>query len=516
MRDLLFRFVVPLTFTGSLFTLFLLVAWPLFKRLTARFCKEALVCCAVSFLLPLPLLYLLQPSGAATAMPTYQAGYALNQAVQNVAPSLPAPASGSTLGYATQAASGNAVGVTHLLPLIYISGLALILLACLLRYLHFALGVKRHTKPAGGPEQQTLLALCETMDIGRAPALLQSSAFQSPVLLGFWRPAIVLPAGAQTKLALQHELTHYRQKDLWLKILFLAVNILHWFNPLAWVLRRSFFTVCEEACDEKITREMDNNGRMQYADALLHFAGHSVVPPALGFSPKAGQLKKRLQKALRPAAPGRAARAVSAIVLLVAVTTGLLAGCGFSVGAAEPPSTSSLLGNSSSLSSSLSSSVPSSSLPNASSLPGDSSLPDTAPSDDASVPSGTQAEMPTLIFPVPDASYCSRGYLGGRHTGYDINAPTGTSILAAAAGTVTFAGWHWSYGYYVEIDHGGGLSTLYAHNDELFVATGESVEQGQLIAAVGATGNSTGPHCHFEVIVDGEHKDPLGFVSAPW
>lgn len=102
---------------------------------------------------------------------------------------------------------------------------------------------------------------------------------------------------------------------------------------------------------------------------------------------------------------------------------------------------------------------------------------------------------------------------GTTHTGTDVAAPTGTAIYAAAGGTVTFAGNQGNgYGNYIILSHGNGVSTLYGHCSSLSVSTGETVSQGQYIAAVGSTGNSTGPHLHFEVRKDGSRLDPQYYV----
>jgi len=98
------------------------------------------------------------------------------------------------------------------------------------------------------------------------------------------------------------------------------------------------------------------------------------------------------------------------------------------------------------------------------------------------------------------------------HSGLDIAGDYGEPILAAAAGVVIHAGWISGYGYTIIVDHGGGITSLYAHNEELAVGEGDNVAQGQVIAYCGSTGNSTGPHCHFEVREGGSPVSPYGYL----
>ena len=98
------------------------------------------------------------------------------------------------------------------------------------------------------------------------------------------------------------------------------------------------------------------------------------------------------------------------------------------------------------------------------------------------------------------------------HSGLDIGGDYGLPIYAAASGTVIHAGWISGYGNTVIIDHGGGVTTLYGHNDSLNVGVGQTVSQGQVIAMCGSTGNSTGPHCHFEVRENGEPVSPYNYL----
>ena len=98
------------------------------------------------------------------------------------------------------------------------------------------------------------------------------------------------------------------------------------------------------------------------------------------------------------------------------------------------------------------------------------------------------------------------------HEGLDIASSYGNPVHATANGRITQAGWVNGYGYLVEIDHGNGIKTRYGHNSALLVSVGDQVVQGQTISLIGSTGNSTGPHCHYEVRVNGEAVDPTLFL----
>lgn len=140
----------------------------------------------------------------------------------------------------------------------------------------------------------------------------------------------------------------------------------------------------------------------------------------------------------------------------------------------------------------------------------------------ASSGSGTLANSSGLICPLQYSGvYLSSGFYrnsdGSYHGALDLCVSGGTyglNISAAESGVVVTASYHWSYGNYVLIDHGNGLSTLYAHCSALAVSAGQSVSKGQTIAYVGSTGNSQGPHLHFEVRVNGTRVNPAGYISV--
>lgn len=129
-----------------------------------------------------------------------------------------------------------------------------------------------------------------------------------------------------------------------------------------------------------------------------------------------------------------------------------------------------------------------------------------------SVVSGA-ASASGLIWPTRGRVTSEYGYRWGRmHQGIDVGAGTGTPIVAAKAGEVIFAGTQGGYGRTVVIAHGGGFSTLYAHQSSIAVSDGASVDRGQVIGYVGNTGNSTGPHLHFETRVNGSAQNPRRYL----
>lgn len=127
-----------------------------------------------------------------------------------------------------------------------------------------------------------------------------------------------------------------------------------------------------------------------------------------------------------------------------------------------------------------------------------------------------------MLWPVP-GQYRITSEFGGRihpitgvwstHGGTDIAAPYGTPIVSANDGEVIYAGYHYSYGNYVIVDHGGGIATLYGHCSKLLVSKGQAVSKGDTIALIGSTGESTGNHLHFEVRVNGVRKQPMDYLK---
>ena len=132
----------------------------------------------------------------------------------------------------------------------------------------------------------------------------------------------------------------------------------------------------------------------------------------------------------------------------------------------------------------------------------------------APLPAGpVQGASGGWIWPVSGTLTSPFGYRWGRmHEGIDISVPEGTPVRAAKPGTVILAAYTGGYGNYTCVDHGGGLSSCYAHQSSFAVSSGDQVDQGEVIGYSGNTGSSTGPHLHFEIRVNGSAVDPLGYL----
>jgi murein DD-endopeptidase MepM/ murein hydrolase activator NlpD len=142
-----------------------------------------------------------------------------------------------------------------------------------------------------------------------------------------------------------------------------------------------------------------------------------------------------------------------------------------------------------------------------------------APTTDPSTADASVSVAPASLgasgFAWPISGAITSGYgdrWGGTHQGIDIDCVTGAPVVASQEGAVVTASYDGAYGYHIVIVHGDGFATLYAHNSELRVSSGKDVSQGEVIAACGSTGQSTGDHLHFEIRVNGVPQDPLGYL----
>ena len=320
----------------------------------------------------------------------------------------------------------------------------------------------------------------------------------APFTLGILHPRIYLPdslRGAARQAVLLHEQTHIRRGDPLTKPLFYAAVCLHWFNPLAWLAFRGFERDMEAACDEAAVQDRPLPERSAYCETLLQFAVQGQrVPGSLTFGQ--GSVKGRIVHLLHYRRLGAGALAVC-----IAVVGLCFAACMVRPELSAQPETTTA-------------------------TPESPATAETAQPAEAPAPVVQISALPTLsdaansprfICPVK-YKYISRFATENSHRGDDLCAAEGTEIYAAADGVVLAAQEHYSWGNFVEIDHGtdaDGLrwGTLYAHMKSCAVVPGQTVTAGQVIGYVGSTGYTTGNACHFEMHVNGTLVEPRYFTA---
>ncbi len=422
-----------------------------------------------------------------------------------------------------------------------------------------------------GAAERAFLRITGELEIPQGKVeLLLCPGVGSPLLLGLLRPRVLLPQEdypeEQLLMMLRHELTHYRSRDLWVKAVALGTACLHWFNPLAWLLVRELDRCGELRCDHRTTRTMTAGEKKRYGRMLLDVAqGEHLAAPsgAVTLAMDRGELKRRLTLLKSPRKTAPLDRAVSLALALTVAVTGVVCSSAVNPGPVfaglfqeevpppapagenEPPllwegiqesiapKSSPSIRMKAVLSDQVTApgSTPESkpeAAPESAPDPGEEvqETPESAPEPEPEIVPEPEPEIVPeredlhwtggFLWPV-DGGYVSAGYNSYYgHSGMDIAADPGTNIFAAADGEVVYASNTsiWPYGKSVLIDHGDGMTTRYAHCKQVLVSVGDRVDQGQVIALVGRTGNATGNHCHFEVIQDGEHQNPAEYIAG--
>lgn len=364
--------------------------------------------------------------------------------------------------------------------------------------------------------QSLLKQKADLLRLRRVPECVFCRELRSPMVVGLRHRRILLseedPNGVGSVLL--HELIHCRRGDLWWKLLAEINRCLFWWNPMAWWLVREIEQYSELSCDEAVVLRLENEERKNYGWSILRAAEplrrepESVAGILLrgaggrSRSRDVQMLQRRLKLILESRKITRTGKAWIGCTLFLVGMVGMMVGC-----AASPEKSVQIV-----------STVVGTDAQNESVV--------SAPSPEASDIEGSEGAQPTsedvtdaMYYPLNgDGLYISSDYSDeSGHTGIDLAYHTMNAedeiIYAAKAGTVIFAGWADSDGYKVTIQHRDELETSYAHCGDLLVETGDEVEQGQAIATVGSTGNSCGPHLHFEVRVDGQPQDPQDFFS---
>lgn len=372
---------------------------------------------------------------------------------------------------------------------------------------------RRITACAQTPEEWEQELLNTLTPAGKRPRLRRCAGAAGPCLLGVWNSTLILPGDGYKPDILQdileHELCHWRRRDLAVKWLAALATCVHWFNPLCWWMAGRLDRDCELACDEQVLARRSQEQRVHYGRTLILVAAGSA-PTGYGLTAcmytQKQRLKERLEYLMEEKKCGRHITAALCVaVLVVALSTTVF---GAYLGGEQTEGTAENQG-----------------IVQTMDREGQgTAAPAAQPEQEDLAPE--QGEQNTDVFCLPvqmdkivlSMLYGSRIHpITGKsqdHNGIDIAADKGTEVLASKGGVVVTSSFEGTYGNYVVLSHGDGRNTLYAHLSQRNVSQGDTVDQGQVIGLVGSTGKATGAHLHFEVWEDGSRVDPLGVLDV--
>ena len=328
---------VSLSLSGSLVILVLLLCGPLLRGRVSRRWQYYVWLVAI-FRLLLPLSPQASPIGALfrepEAPPAVQAAgpYAVETvpARAETAPK-PLPPAQPSVPPPDRASAG--ISPAEALALAWLGGALVLMVWRVSAYLHFLRCLRAGRREVSAPALLDLLARTgEELKVRRPVELWENPLAASPMLLGLFRPRIVLPSAAVREADFRctalHELTHYRRRDLLYKWLVQLTVCLHWWNPLVWVMAREIDRACELACDEAVLRRLKPEERLSYGDALLRAlesgGGYRAAQGSVSLGESAELLKERLSAIMNFKKPSRWTALLS-LVLAAALTTGAAA-----------------------------------------------------------------------------------------------------------------------------------------------------------------------------------------------
>lgn len=394
----------------------------------------------------------------------------------------------------------------------------------------------------------------EKRGIKREISLYQCSILSTPMLMGFWKPMILLPERKLDEMSLsyvlRHELSHYKRKDLWLKLLILLAQSVHWFHPLVWIMGRRASADIEKACDDAVLKGSGMQARGEYGTVILSFLQgekEKYLPLTTGFFEQKKQIIRRFETIMdiRKKRKGILLTAMAVVIAGMSMV-------GFVDVSAAKTGTSVTLKDavqqreSSSVSKGLVSKGAAVNIEDLEKLyqqdpekyheQMNQKLSDFQEGILKQYTQGSvfqskkniKLEEGQMTWPVPDCyliavpfgmEFETEGGAGGVtfHMGTDIvgKDTDGKPVVAAANGKVVYVEEDnpaQAYGIHVIIDHGDGVKTLYGNLGSTDVKKGDTVKAGQKIGEVGTTGSSTGAHLHFEIRENATPADPAAYL----
>lgn len=376
----------------------------------------------------------------------------------------------------------------------------------------------------------------EDMGLKKKPLLLTNDLISSPMIMGVFNRVLILPEIEFTKSELsfifKHELTHLKKRDLGIKLFALIINGLHWFNPFAYIIVNHINEVSELACDESVVKKMTKNEKFLYGETILNVVDKAINQRnyyGIALCDTKKGIKRRLELIMKIKSTSKKRALISFAIL------GLIGMMGSTFAYVISPKVDKIKDYKIEKIKNIDEFKEETSKNNSLekeyikevdfSEKGVLEFFEDVKLNEEKISIDTSEKI--LIKPVKDgkisSSYGNRVQPITReykmHTGIDYAMRKGAEIVAADSGEVVGTEENFNeestklYGKFIIIRHNNGAMTLYEHCSKIIFKKGDLVKQGEKIAEVGSTGQSTGSHCHFEYRINGEHVDPLLYME---
>ncbi len=356
-----------------------------------------------------------------------------------------------------------------------------------IQYFVFKRNLLVHAQPASQHTNTIYQTAAQGMNIISAPLLLVCNEVPTPMLIGFFKPYIFisnenLPEN-ELKLILMHELTHYKHKDIPFKMVASFINILHWFNPVAWFLPSVASQVCENYCDETLSNQLTPTTRKLYSMAILHSvkpAKQALPIACTGLSIPAKKLKARIENILSFSTPTKFKKALAMCTAFVFCFSMLLVGC---------------------------------------TVDNHSSTPETIADFSISFPVGEE-NLSSLNMYTSEQSTVNSSNQTISHTGVDFYADSDDPIFAVNNGIVKEVGTDILLGNYVIVDHKNGFESLYGHLNNITVAedqeisAGDVISEGVLNSCILNNPDNNPDNLHFALLYKGANVNPYIYFES--
>ena len=366
--------------------------------------------------------------------------------------------------------------------------------------------------------------------------LYRCDYIESPIAFGFIKPRVYVPSDCDVsamRFVIEHEKTHIRRGDVYFKLIAFLILSAYWVNPLAWVAFKLFNLDMELSCDEAVIRRAGLEKREEYSRWLLYYSTESrfvsLAPTAFGET----DTKRRVKNIMKLKKKGIISTIAGVVLLAAILVVCLVIAPSAQAEERDVSGAEAVSENDETAKEIMTDDVSGETISeqNAETPAEAEDIVDgtanSALTEEASSDNAETAEVITWTSPFSaTTAYYITSRFGNRspgsvsgamlyHGAVDFAAPKGTELLAACDGTVETAGWDGERGYAVTIKVNDDISYRYAHLDEIKVEEGDIVKAGDLVATVGSSGVSTGPHLHLEIILDGKYVDPLKYIQIP-